>query len=319
MSPPPVAVAVVSWNTRELLRACLASLARDAESGLAEVWVVDNASTDGSAQAARDEFPWARLCALDDNLGFGRAVNLVARRSASPWVAPANADLEFEPGAIARLLHTAEAWPRLGAVGPRLVLRDGSVQPSVQPFPTVANTALLHSRLFRLDRRIGERLCLPGYWSAPEPRAVDWVTGAFMLVRREAFDAVGGFDDEQWMYAEDMDLCWRLRRAGWEVAYDPGATVHHVVSAAADQAFGPDVTDRWTAATYAWMLARRGAVPTRATALLNIAGGLARAGALRLAEAVRPRRFEGRWREALVDARSHRVGLEGRRALLARR
>jgi GT2 family glycosyltransferase len=97
---PEVAVAIVSWNTRDLLRRCLESLATEVDSGRCEVWVVDNASSDGSAAMVRDEFPWVRLEASDENLGFGPAINLVARRTDTPWIGVANADIALQPGAI---------------------------------------------------------------------------------------------------------------------------------------------------------------------------------------------------------------------------
>src|SRR5215210_2449375 len=104
----PVTIAVVSWNTRDLLDACLASMRADAERGLAEVWVVDNGSTDGSTDMVVERHPWAHLLIPDANLGYGPAVNEVARRTTSRWVAPSNSDIELEPGALAQLVAAAE-------------------------------------------------------------------------------------------------------------------------------------------------------------------------------------------------------------------
>ena len=132
----PVTVAVVSWNTRELLLRCLSSLARDVESGLASVWVVDNGSTDGSLEAARKAAPWAEVVNAGENLGFGRAVNRVAERTESPWIVAANADVAPEPGALATLVEAGHE-SEVGCVAPRLILPNGETQHSAYPFPTI--------------------------------------------------------------------------------------------------------------------------------------------------------------------------------------
>ena len=270
------AVAVVSWNTRELLRACLESLRADHDAGRAEVWVVDNGSADGSPALVRDAFPWVRLVEPGANLGFGAAVNLVAERSTAPWLAPANADVALEPGALERLLATGAEHPRAGAVAPRLVLPGGATQHSVYAFPTVPFTVVHNLGLARVVPGLGDRLCLLGAWDPERPRWVDWAVAAFLLVRRDAWDAAGGFDPAQWMYAEDLDLGWRLARAGWRTRYEPRARVRHTESAATRQAWGDDGTRRRQAATYDWMLRRRGRARTRAAALVNVAGARVR-------------------------------------------
>ena len=296
---PSIAVAIVSWNTRDLLRACLESLRADHDAGRAEVWVVDNASTDGSPDLVREAFPWVRLLALDENLGFGPAVNRVAARTSTPWIAPANADLALEPGALEALVAAGERDPAAGAVAPRLILPDGSTQHSVYRFPTVAFTAAFNAGLYCLSRELGDRLLLEGFWNPERPRVVDWAIGALLVVRRPAWEAAGGFDEGQWMYAEDLDLGWRLARAGWHTRYEPTARVHHHASAATKQAWGDERTARWQRATYAWMLRRRGVVRTRAVAVLNVTGALARAALFR-----RSRRANLGW------AKLHRMGLE---------
>jgi GT2 family glycosyltransferase len=266
-----IAVAVVSWNTRDLLRDCLASFAGEP---LAEVWVVDNASTDGSADMVRKEFPDVQLVALEENAGFGPAVNLVAARTATPFFAPANADIALRPGALRELLDAAERSPRAGILAPRLELPAGETQHSVYPFPTLPFTLAFNTGV---ATRYGDRLCLEGHWNPDRERDVDWAIGAFLVVRREAWDAAGGFDDQQWMYAEDLDLGWRVARAGYTTRYVPTARVRHHASAATTQAWGDERTLRWLRSTYAWQLRRRGLVRTRATALINVLGAYARA------------------------------------------
>jgi GT2 family glycosyltransferase len=136
----PITIAVVSWNTRALLAECLDSLREDVRSGLADVWVHDNASSDGSAEMVRSDFPWVNLIASSENLGFGAAVNEVAARTRSAWIAPANADLRFSQHALRRLVAEADEHLEAGLIAPRLILPDGSTQHSVYPFPTITFT-----------------------------------------------------------------------------------------------------------------------------------------------------------------------------------
>lgn len=271
-----VAVAVVSWNTRDLLRRCLESLRPEADEGRAEVWVVDNGSTDGSCELVEAEFEWVRLLRPNENLGFGRAVNLVAERTDSPWLVAANADTAVEPGALAALIAAAEANPGAGAVAPRLVLPNGAAQHSVHPFPTLPTLAFFNFGLHHLRRRRGNQLALAPHWDPSEPRQVDWALGAFLLLRRDAFDAVGRFDASQWMYTEDLDLGWRLVRGGWHTRFEPRAVVLHESEASARQAFGDDPAERWMDATYAWIERRRGRPRAVAAALLYLLGAAGR-------------------------------------------
>lgn len=270
-----VTVAVVSWNTRDLLERCLRSLEPDVRSGLASVWVVDNGSSDGSPELVRERFDWATLDEPRENLGYGRAVNLVAERTDTPWLAASNADVELEPGALERLLASGRE-PRAGALAPRLILPDGSTQHSVYGFGNFPSLLAFNSGLYRVVPGLGDRLLFEGQWDPTRPRAVPWALGAFLLLRRDAFDAAGGFDPEQWLYAEDVDLGWRLGRAGWQVLYEPEARVRHASGAASRQAFGEQPYERWMSATYDWIERRRGRPRRVATAAINLAGSLLR-------------------------------------------
>ena len=314
-----VAVAVVSWELRDLLARTLESLKPDAETGLIEVWVVDNASTDGSADMVRERFPWVSLIASEENLGYGRAVNLVADRTDSDWIAPANEDIEVRPGAVRRLLDSGREHPDAAVVAPRLELPDGSTQHSVHPFPTVWLTALYNLGLHRLSRRLADRLCLEGYWDHTRAREVDWAMATFMLVRREAWEAIRGFDPAHWMYAEDLDIAWRMRKAGWRTRYEPAATIFHVGSAASKKAFGDDLVTRFMAASYAWQARRRGLAIARATALINYAGTMVRLVAIAPLARLRGGRFAQRRESYRSWLRAHRTGLAPRAELLSRR
>ena len=209
---PPVSVVVVSWNTRDLLARCLDSLAISHSAGLAHVVVVDNASSDGSAELVRERYQWAELVATQENLGFGTAVNVGARASDSPWIAAANADIELSEDTLGELLQAGARWPRCGVLAPRLVQSDDYVQGSVFAFPRLWTILLASTGFFALSPRLASRMH-SGRWDPEREAEVEWALGAFLMLRRDAFEAVGGFDERLWMYAEDLDLCWRLRRA----------------------------------------------------------------------------------------------------------
>jgi GT2 family glycosyltransferase len=309
---PEVAVAIVSWNTRDLLRRCLESLATEVDSGRCEVWVVDNASSDESAAMVRDEFPWVRLEALQENLGFGRAINVVAERTETAWIGVANADIALQPGAIDALLDAAARDPGAGAFAPRLILPDGSTQHSAFAFPTIGSTLVVASGVGTVVKPLGRRNLLPGMFDSERERRVPWAIAAFLLVRREAWNEIGGFDEHQWMYAEDLDLGWRLRRAGWATRYVPGARVEHESSASTEQAWGDGKTERWQRSTYAWMLRRMGAPRTRSVAAIQIAGRLTRLLWLEPLARIAPKRFEQRRDAARWWIRLHRAGLASR-------
>lgn len=313
----PVAVAVVSWNTRGLLARCLRSLRDEARSDRADVWVVDNGSTDGSVEMVREEFPWVHLLTPGRNLGFGSAVNAVARRTRSAWIAPSNADVELQPGALELLLDAGSRHPEAGIVAPALILPEGRVQQSVWPFPSVRLALLTAAGIHRLSERAAGKMLLEGHWDQSVPREVDYAMGAFLLVRRDAFERVGGFPERQWLYAEDLDLAWRMSQAGWRTRYEPRARVAHAGGAATSVAFGPSGAELLTvAAAYEWMGRRRGAVAKCVTAASVIVGAVVRLALLEPLAMVAPSRWAARrhsvrgWlRTNLAALRQRRPGL----------
>jgi N-acetylglucosaminyl-diphospho-decaprenol L-rhamnosyltransferase len=283
-----ITVVVVSWNTRDLLDRCLRSLQDCAEDGRAEVWVVDNASADGSAEVVRERHPWVRLIALDENLGYGRAVNLVAGQTRSRWFAFANADVALEPGALDRMVAAGESDPGAGIIAPRLVLPNGETQHLAWAFPTLAATVAQNLGPRVLPGPVADRLALSGAWDPERPRRVPWAVGALLLVRREAWDQIGGFDPEQWMSAEDLDLGWRMHVAGWATRYEPSAVVHHEESSATRSVWGDHLPIHWQRCAYAWMVRRRGRPRTAAVGLVNLGGSALRLALWTLVSRFRP-------------------------------
>jgi len=288
----------------------------DARAGLAEVWVVDNASSDGSPDMVRAEFPWVRLLASEENLGYGRAVNLVADRTEAEWLAPANEDIELREGALATLLETATTYPNAAVIAPRLELPDGSTQHSVNSFPTLGLALAVALGLHRLSRRLADRLCIEGIWDATREREVPWAIATFMLVRRDAFDQAGRFASDQFIHSEDIDLAWRLRKAGWRTRFEPRATVFHVGSAASKKAFGEDLWKRWMAASYSWMARRHGVLYAWAVAAVNVSGAAARWALFGVMARISPARYDSARAASRDWVRVHTTGLRSRRALL---
>jgi N-acetylglucosaminyl-diphospho-decaprenol L-rhamnosyltransferase len=221
-----VAVVLVTYESAEDLAACLGSLPAAAGPHELEVVVVDNASRDASAEIARRL--GVKVLENPANLGLSRAIDIGAAATAAPWLLLVNPDTRLAAGSLARMLETA-AEPTVGCVGPHLRNSDGSEYPTGRRFPSIlvgvvhaalgtvwpGNPATRRYHLADLDR------------SRPVP--VDWVSGACMLVRREAYEAAGRFDAGYFMYFEEMDFCLRLAKAGWRVVYDPVAEVTHML------------------------------------------------------------------------------------------
>jgi N-acetylglucosaminyl-diphospho-decaprenol L-rhamnosyltransferase len=217
-----VSAVVVSFNTREETLACLRSLAGNP--GL-ETILVDNASSDGSPEAVRSAFPEVRFLENAENRGFAAAVNRALQEVHSPFVLLLNSDALLQPGALQALLEFLEAHPEVGVVAPRLVGPMGT-ELSFGPRPTLLSE--WHQRRLVRGAQRGNAVVTAEVETLAQ-REMDpaWVSGACFLARREALAVVGGFDDGFFLYQEDVDLCLRLRKAGWRIAFFPGAEVFH--------------------------------------------------------------------------------------------
>jgi N-acetylglucosaminyl-diphospho-decaprenol L-rhamnosyltransferase len=225
LAAPTLSIIILSWNVRELLRKCLASLSWNDPQ--VEVIVVDAGSADGSAEVARREFPAARLMAQTENLGYTRGNNLGLRAATGRYLLVLNPDTELIGDALAQMLAYMETHLQVGVLGPQLVSSDGAIQSTRRRFPTLA-TAFFESTWLQ---PLAPRAILRHFYAEDLPNNaisdVDWVMGAALLVRREAYEQVGGLDEGFFMYSEEVDWCRRMKAAGWQVVYFPPARIVH--------------------------------------------------------------------------------------------
>lgn len=234
---PDLSIITVSWNVRDLLRACLASIKDSCLSYSLEVFVVDNASSDGSADMVAREFPGVHLLRNSANAGFTRGNNQALALSRGRYVLFLNPDTRVEGDALAAMVAYMDAHPAAGALGPQLRYGDGSLQSSRRRFPTFG-TALFESTPLAWH--------WPGNpWAAryhmtdtpdDQTQPVDWVVGAALLVRRAVVEQIGGFDEGYFMYSEELDWCRRAGQAGWGAVYLPAARVIHYEGKSSEQA-----------------------------------------------------------------------------------
>ena len=241
-----MAVAVVSFGTRDALRACLRSVL---SAGATEVVVADNGSTDGSPEMVARDFPLVTLLVDPTNPGYGAAANVAIASCRAEHVLLLNSDTVLCPGALEALHAYLEAHPRAALVGPRLRNSDGSLQRSCHRFPTPLMTLLdYYARACgaapywvdrTLDRLRGPRLLRSARVGHDRALPVPWVSGAALAIRRSALHAVGGFDPSYFMYYEEVDLAYRLYHAGWETHFAPVTDVTHLGGASTHQQAGP--------------------------------------------------------------------------------
>ena len=222
-----LSIIIINWKSREYVRGCLESVKTNAQFSL-EIIVIDNASFDGVGKMLAEEYPEVTFLQSHTNLGFAAANNLAYGKSTARNVLFLNPDTKIQQDALPRLLASLESRPQIGIVGCRLLNSDLSLQTtSVTALPSLANQLLdsdVLKRTFPTWTLWGQQ----ALWrNNDDPIQVQAISGACMLARREALDAVGGFSSEYFMYAEDMDLCLRVTQAGWSILYNPLATIVH--------------------------------------------------------------------------------------------
>jgi hypothetical protein len=222
---PDLSVIILSFNTRELTLACVRSVFAAHDNLALEVIVVDNASADGTVEALREVCPEACVIANDKNLGFARGNNVGLRVAHGRYLMLLNSDTLAQPGALGALVRFMDAHPDAGACGPMLLNEDGSLQPSGRPLPSVWRLFVDMTKLYRLWQR--DVFAQRGRDYTQVAR-VGEVSGAALLVRREAYERVGGLDEKLFAYYEDVDLCKRIGDAGYAIYYVPDAKVTHL-------------------------------------------------------------------------------------------
>ena len=272
--PPRVRVGIVSWNTAHLLDRCLTALPAALDGLEADVVVVDNDSSDGSADVA-GRHPGVTVIRNQANLGYARGMNqaLTHGGETPPFLVALNPDTEPPPSSLADLVTALSRDPGVGVAVPRLVGADGLEQHSAYRFPSLALATVVAFVPVVLQRRwVGRHFWLEGYSDHQRETDVDWAIGAVHVIRSSALSERAPYDERWFMYAEDLELCWRVRQEGWRVRLVGTIPVPHVGNAAGAQAWGADRTIRWLVPTYQWYASARGAAAARRWAIVSWAG-----------------------------------------------
>jgi Predicted glycosyltransferases len=222
-----LSIVVVSYNTREMTRECLASVFANAGSLALQVIVVDNDSRDGSVEMIRAEFPQVELIANDQNRGFAAANNQGFRLARGEFVLLLNSDTVVLGDVLSASVRYMREHPRAGAFGCRVLNTDRTTQPTCSGYPTLGRLALQASGLDRLMPRLLDRYLLR-HWQRDSEREVEVISGCYLMVRRQVIEQVGGLDEQFFFFGEETDWCRRIARAGWQLRFAPvGEIIHH--------------------------------------------------------------------------------------------
>ena len=224
MKKKQLSILIVNWNTKELLRQALDSVAPLKNTLSVEVLVIDNGSSDGSGQMVQEAFPWVRLTQNEQNLGFAKAVNFGLRQVQAPAVLLLNSDAQLLPGTVERLYEVLNSDPTIGMVGAELINEDGTLQNSIDHFPNFLTECLNKSLL---------KLLFPKWYPGKrtgfvKPTEVPSLIGAAIMVRTEAIEQVGLMDEDYFFFMEETDWCYRMQLQGWKRVFVPGARVRHL-------------------------------------------------------------------------------------------
>ena len=310
MSDVDLSLVVLSWNGRELTLACLESIERevrqrrDAQRIETETIVVDNGSSDGTAEAVRTRFPWAELVALPRNLGFAAGNNAgLARARRGRHVLLLNNDTLVLPGALERCVNFLDAHPDVGAVGPQLVHPDGRKQNSIHPYPSLLTEMVPRGVLETLfPRRFPSKR-----FEHARPVDVECVLGACIAVRRAALDAVGALPEDYFFFLEETDWLFRMKRAGWRVVHLPDARLVHLHGAGTKKKVPLPTRIEYHRSLYHFFRKNRGtgqAAAVVAVRLARLAAALVALAPLALVSA----RERERWRQRLAILTWHLRG-----------
>ena len=223
-----ISIVIVAWNAKRYLELCLRSITNDPPQRSMEIFVVDNASTDGSSEMIKTEFPDVKLIRSEENLGFARGNNVAIRQCKGRYIALVNPDVIVLPGCLDALADFLDNNPRVGDVGPRVLNPDMTLQSTCRHSPTLWNNVCSATGLatrFRNSKFFaGEHMF---YFPHDRTLSVDVIVGCFSMIRRKTFDDVGLLDENLFMYGDDIDWCRRCWKAGWQVVFFPGAQAIH--------------------------------------------------------------------------------------------
>lgn len=220
-----LSIIIVSWNTRDILADCLASVYAHPPTDSFELILVDNASVDGSPEMVKRDFPQVRLIESHENLGFAQGNNLAVPLCQGDYVLLLNPDTVVKPNALQKLIDFLDANPAAGGAGSMLLNPDESLQPSCHPAPKLGRELW---RLLHLDEFVPYGSYNMHKWRMDQPRKVDVLMGAAFMVRKAILDEIGFLDGDYFIYSEEVDLCYRLQRAGWSLYYVPDSKVIHL-------------------------------------------------------------------------------------------
>jgi hypothetical protein len=221
-----VSVIFVSYNTEEMTKKAIALVKQSLPQLNIEIFVIDNASKDGSAEMIRQEFPEIHLIINKTNVGFGRANNQALPFVHGRYILLLNTDAFVDPDTIQKTVDFMESNPKTGILGVRLLGRDGVLQPSCRYFPTPINSFLFRTGLNKLFTSV--KMVDDMTWDHDQVRDCDWVPGCYYLIRKDVIDQVGLFDPRYFLYSEEVDHCFSAKNAGWNVTYFPYASVVHI-------------------------------------------------------------------------------------------
>jgi len=237
-----LSVIIVSWNVSDDLQACLSSIFKSNPGVDYQVWVVDNASSDGTVEMVRDKFQQVQLIQNEHNAGFAAANNQGLKAAEAEYYLLLNPDTIVPPKAFEQLLQFADEHPEAGAVGVKQVYPDGTLQHSCRRFPTIAAAMFRNTFLGGLfPKATSSQYYLMAEWDHDEPREVDWVSGACMLIRHQVLQDVGYLDESFFWGSEDVDYAFRVHKAGWQVMYTPIPAIVHAIGKSTDQVVIPTI------------------------------------------------------------------------------
>jgi N-acetylglucosaminyl-diphospho-decaprenol L-rhamnosyltransferase len=257
---PTVSITTVLYNSVNCLRDCFSSVESDVESGLAELMTVDNASPDNSAEIVKKEFPFAQLIVSKENRGFAGGCNLAWPQIKGRYWLLLNPDTIVPPDGLENLVKWMDSHPEIGAASPDILNSDSSSAFPGRRFPSILLTLLEMSRLhLLLPQKLRGKIFRGNYWTGYDQTDADWVPGTAIIVRREAVEQAGLLSEELFMYGEDIEWCWRIKKSGWKIGVCNDVKIFHSGSSSAIQTWGNTETNkRMQYATYKAIKMMRG-------------------------------------------------------------